>query len=61
MGFFFSDTNPKGSQKGPPFGLQPDELEALLTPAFTRIEERVPIDSIPIFAGKESWQVWVRN
>ena len=57
IGFFFSDMSPKG----PPLGLQPDELEALLTPAFTRIEKRAPIDSIPIFAGKESWQVWERN
>ena len=57
IGFFFSDTHPKG----PPFGLQPDELEQLLTPAFTRIDKRIPTDSIPIFSGKESWQVWVRN
>ena len=47
---------------GPPFALQsPDELEALLAPAFARIEDAPVADSIPVFAGKERWQVWVRN
>jgi Thiopurine S-methyltransferase (TPMT) len=57
IGFFVEDENPKG----PPFGLKPGELEQLLSPAFTLLEKKVPPDSIPVFAGKESWQVWARK
>jgi hypothetical protein len=57
IGFFYEDDNPKG----PPFGLQRGELEQLLSPAFTLLEKKIPPDSIPIFAGKESWQVWSRK
>ena len=56
IGFFYEDNSPKG----PPFGLQADELKSLLSPAFKRIEHKIPADSIPIFAGKETWQVWER-
>jgi len=47
---------------GPPFALhsQP-QLYALLAPAFERIEDAPVADSIPVFAGKERWQVWVRS
>ena len=55
-GFFFSDESPKG----PPFGLQPGELEALLEVHFKRRQMHIPADSVPVFAGKESWQVWER-
>lgn len=57
IGFFVEDDNPKG----PPFGLKSGELDEMLSPAFTCIEKIVPTDSIPIFAGKESWQVWARR
>lgn len=57
IGFFVEDDNPKG----PPFGLKAGELEALLSPAFTLLEKKIPPDSIPVFAGKESWQVWART
>lgn len=53
-GFFYFDDTPKG----PPFGIAPAELDALLTPYFERIEDWPVDDSIPIFAGKERWQVW---
>ena len=53
-GFFFFDTTPKG----PPFGTDQAELNALLAPAFEHIETRTPADSIPVFVGKEQWQVW---
>ena len=56
IGFFYEDTNPKG----PPFGLQTGELERLLSPALKQVEHRMPTDSIAIFAGKETWQVWER-
>ncbi len=56
-GFFFGDAG----EKGPPFGLHAGELEAMLAPNFRQEETQVPTDSIPVFAGKESWQVWVRK
>lgn len=56
-GFFYFDDAPKG----PPFGIAPDELGALLTPYFERIEDQPVADSIPAFEGKERWQVWRRR
>lgn len=58
-GFFFFDTN----ERGPPFGLAPAQLRGLLEPAFECIED-VPVppqDSLPVFAGREHWQVWQRR
>ncbi len=54
VGFFFADDN----ERGPPFGLKPGELEALMAQDFDLLETRTPTDSIPVFKGKESWQVW---
>lgn len=56
-GFFFICDQ----AKGPPFGIRPDELDALLTPAFERLEDTAVGDSIPVFAGRERWQVWQRR
>ncbi len=56
-GFFFWDE----SERGPPFGLKPGELEALLDNAFNRSADVAVTDSIPVFQGKERWQVWLRN
>lgn len=56
-GFFFFDDAPKG----PPFGIVPGELEALLIPFFERIADEPVTDSLPVFAGKERWQVWRRR
>jgi SAM-dependent methyltransferase len=56
-GFFFFDDSPKG----PPFGIAPAELERLLAPSFERIEDLPVSDSLPVFAGKERWQVWRRR
>ncbi len=58
-GFFYFDDHPKG----PPFGIAPAELRALLEKAFELTEEQlVPASqSIPVFAGKEIWQVWKRQ
>ncbi len=55
-GFFFFDD----ASKGPPFGIMPAELNALLAPFFEQIEDLAVSDSLPIFAGKERWQVWRR-
>ncbi len=55
-GFFFFGQ----ADKGPPFPIAPERLEALLAPGFVRVEDRTATDSIPVFAGRERWQVWRR-
>ena len=47
--------------KGPPFGILPGQLDDLLTANFTRIEDAAVNDSIPVFSGRERWQVWQRR
>ncbi|EXI73601.1 MAG TPA: methyltransferase domain-containing protein [Candidatus Accumulibacter phosphatis] len=56
VGYFFF----AGELRGPPFGILPEQLEALLTPGFVRREDRAVSDSLPVFAGRERWQVWQR-
>jgi hypothetical protein len=56
-GFFFFDD----AERGPPFGLKSGELETLLGRRFERTADAAVSDSIPIFAGKERWQVWTRS
>lgn len=56
-GYFFLCDQPKG----PPFGILPDQLDALLTPNFERLEDTAVDDSIAVFAGRERWQVWRRR
>jgi thiopurine S-methyltransferase len=47
--------------KGPPFGILAEQLDALLMPNFRRIEDSAVGDSLPVFAGRERWQVWQRR
>jgi thiopurine S-methyltransferase len=57
-GFFFFDAG----ERGPPFPLHSqEELDKLLTAGFERIADQPVADSIPVFAGKERWQVWRRR
>ena len=56
-GFFYFDDAPKG----PPFGIAPAELDALLAPYFERTEDSLATDSVAVFAGKEHWQIWKRR
>ena len=57
-GYFFFDEG----ERGPPFPLHSqEELAALLVPAFQRIEDAPVPDSIPVFTGRERWQVWRRR
>ncbi len=56
-GFYFIGTTPKG----PPFGIERDELDVLLTSNFELIEDREVSDSIPVFAGRERWLTWRRR
>lgn len=55
-GFWFFAETPKG----PPFGTTQAALDALLQPGFQRSEDQPVTDSIPVFQGKERWQVWRR-
>jgi hypothetical protein len=53
-GFYFFAETPRG----PPFGTSQDELDALLSGKFLRIDDQPVADSIEVFRGKERWQVW---
>jgi SAM-dependent methyltransferase len=57
-GFFYLDDN----QRGPPFGITAAALSDLLVPDFVQAENFiVPAgQSLPVFNGKEHWQVWKR-
>lgn len=59
VGFFFFDDN----ERGPPFGIARERLATLLEPAFELTEDlAVPqAESLPMFKGKERWQVWTRQ
>ena len=46
---------------GPPFGILPEQLDELLMPNFARIEDAAVDDSIPVFSGRERWQMWRRR
>jgi len=58
-GFFYLDDNPRG----PPFGISREGLDALRGKEFEIAENRaVPAaHSLPVFQGKEIWQVWKRQ
>jgi SAM-dependent methyltransferase len=48
-------------QGGPPFCLKPGELVGLMGEKFEKIEETVVTTSVPVFSGKERWEVWIRR
>ena len=56
-GFYFIGATPKG----PPFGIERDALDALLTPYFEQVEEHPVSGSISVFAGRERWITWRRR
>ncbi|MDH6149103.1 MULTISPECIES: methyltransferase domain-containing protein [Paraburkholderia] len=56
-GIFFIGATPKG----PPFGVERGELDALLTPYFELVEDEAVDDSIAVFAGRERWLAWRRR
>jgi thiopurine S-methyltransferase len=58
-GFFYLDDN----ERGPPYGIRREGLQALLSDRFT-LSEDLPLaasESLPVFQGKEVWQVWRRK
>jgi protein-L-isoaspartate O-methyltransferase len=56
--YFFHD-----EAKGPPFGLQNDELNKLLDPYFVLLDDQPvpPQESISIMQNRERWQTWLRK
>lgn len=58
-GVFYFDDN----ERGPPFGIAAQRLSALLQEGFEPCEDMaVPAgESLPVFEGKERWQVWKRK
>lgn len=56
IGCFFLGDDPKG----PPFGISTGQLDELLGTRFAREADLPVSDSIPVFAGRERWQVWRR-
>lgn len=57
--FYYLDDN----EGGPPFGASLETLAALREPAFELAEDEPvpPAQSLPVFQGKERWQVWKRQ
>ncbi len=45
----------------PPHGLAEGEDRLLLEPRFTLVEESPITDSVPLFEGRERWQVWQKR
>jgi SAM-dependent methyltransferase len=56
-GFFFLGATPKG----PPFGIDREALDALLSPHFELVAEHEVSGSIAVFAGRERWLTWRRR
>jgi len=53
-GFWFFDDN----DRGPPFGTSNHDLQALLGTGFRQECDEPVTDSLPVFEGRERWQVW---
>jgi len=56
-GFFFFGPE----DEPPPHPVRDDELRLILENDFERTENEAVPDSLPLFAGKERWQVWRRK
>lgn len=56
-GFFFFGPE----DEPPPYPISPVGLDRLLGPDFLRIVDEPVADSLPLYAGKERWQVWRRR
>ncbi len=54
--FFLAETS-----SGPPFGTSQKTLEELLGGSFRQDKDDPVSDSLPVFAGRERWQVWKRR
>ena len=45
----------------PPYPLTEAEAQALFEPGFVRMVDEPVTDSLPLFAGRERWQVWAKR
>lgn len=57
MGYFFYGD--RGTE--PPHGLTTGEEQQLIAPHFVLTEDAPVSDSLPLFLGKERWQVWQKR
>jgi SAM-dependent methyltransferase len=57
-GLFFIDP---AAADGPPFGISPTSLARLLEEDFLLVEDLPATGSLPVFGGRERWQVWQRR
>lgn len=57
-GYFFLDGD---ELDGPPFGITPADLDALLGEDFQLVDSRQTKDAKPVFRDQEYWQVWSRS
>ena len=48
-------------QGGPPFCLKSSELAMLWRERFEKVEDVAATTSVPVFRGKERWEVWIRK
>ena len=56
-GFFFMGPE----DEPPPYPISQVQLDELLGGWFQHIEDKLVEDSLPLFAGKERWQIWRRK
>jgi ubiquinone/menaquinone biosynthesis C-methylase UbiE len=56
-GFFFLGPE----DEPPPYPISQEQLYELLGGWFKKIEDKSVEDSLPLFAGKERWQIWRRE
>ena len=56
-GFFFFGPE----DEPPPHPISDAELRRILEIGFVQVEDKAVPDSLPLFAGKERWQVWRRK
>jgi cyclopropane fatty-acyl-phospholipid synthase-like methyltransferase len=56
-GFFFLGPE----DEPPPYPISREQLHELLGRWFEKIEDESVEDSLPLFAGKERWQIWRRK
>lgn len=56
-GFFFLGPE----EEPPPYPIAQAQLDTLLGGWFEMVEDRAVEDPLPLFAGKERWQIWKRK
>ena len=56
-GFFFLGPE----DEPPPYPISQRRLDELLDSRFEKIEDNAVEDSLPLYAGKERWQIWRRK